>query len=241
MRYSDTITTVAKQQFDIKLNDTLQNKLNTGIDFTANGQNPASWNLDMDFDKYFLFTTADGISMSLYATSVRKINDQSQFNLLTKIGDMIITIDSINCPNSNFETQTHWVQVSLAGKIYTGCGKYLYDPQLNNTWVLESIKDIEQQKNMFTKGLPEIKFDIQKGTVTGRDGCNNFGGNITIEGNRIRFNNMYQTKIYCKNNNDAFEKMIKENISGKLASYYFKEGKLYLYLIDDSMLIFKKK
>ncbi len=234
-------TVLARQQFDLKLSDSLQTKLNTGIDFTANGTNPAPWQLDMDFDKYFLFSTADGIQMSVYATAAKKTNLQTRFTLFTKIGDMIITIDSSNCPNSNFLTQTRLVQVNLAGKTYTGCGKYLYHPLLNNTWILENVKGIEQIKNMFTKGLPEMKIDIQKGIISGHDGCNNFGGRITIEGNRISFGNLYQTKVYCEKNNVAFEKIIQENVSGKVASYYFKEDKLYLYLLDDSLLVFKKK
>ena len=87
----------------------------------------------------------------------------------------------------------------------------------------------------------EGKIDIQKGIISGHDGCNNFGGRITIEGNRISFGNLYQTKVYCEKNNVAFEKIIQENVSGKVASYYFKEDKLYLYLLDDSLLVFKKK
>ena len=64
-----------QNQFETKLNDTLQKKFINGIDFVANGEIPASWNLELDFDKNFNFTTNDGISITMYAAKAIDKND----------------------------------------------------------------------------------------------------------------------------------------------------------------------
>ena len=86
--------------------------------------------------------------------------------------------------------------------------------------------------------IPVFELNIEKKRLTGNDGCNIIGGNIEVQGSRIKFGNIVSTKMGC--DKKSIENIISNLINNNIASYYFKEGKLYLYLIDDSLLIFKK-
>ncbi len=226
----------AAQQYDLKLGDTLQQKFNSGSDFFSSGNEPASWTLDMDFDKNFSFSCSDGISLSTYAVKGTEKETETIYETATKAGKLEIRIFKENCNNGKEKKVT----VNIAGKNYTGCGKYLYNNLLNDTWILQKIGSQVLNEKMFTKGLPSMQFDLMAGTMSGHNGCNTMGGSISVEGSRIRFGPLMQTEMYCSDNNPIAEKIIGEKISGQAASYYFQNGKLYLYLADDSILEFTK-
>lgn len=227
----------AAQQYDLKLGDTLLQKFNKGSDFFASGNEPASWTLDMDFDKNFSFTSSDGISIFTYAVKGLEQETQTIYESDSKAGKLLIRIFKENCSSGTKEKK---VTVGIAGKTYTGCGKYLYNNLLNDTWLLQKIGSQLLNEKMFSKGLPRMQFDLTAGTLSGHNGCNTMGGNISVEGSRIRFGPLMQTEMYCPDNNPLAEKIIGEKISGQAASYYFQNGKLYLYLADDSILEFTK-
>ena len=126
-------------------------------------------------------------------------------------------------------------------KEYTGCGQYLYNNQLNNSWVLEKMGNEKQEAKRFSKGLPVITINLIDNSINGHDGCNNLFGKLSVQGTRIHFGPIAQTKMLCQDNNPSFEKIVSEKISNQVASYFFKEGKLVLYLIDDSQLSFTPK
>jgi heat shock protein HslJ len=74
--------------------------------------------------------------------------------------------------------------------------------------------------------------------MRGNDGCNSISSNITVTGNRIRFGDITSTKIFCTQNNAAFDFVSKLN--NQWAVYSFEAGLLKLYLSDDSSVYFKK-
>ncbi|MFZ1528392.1 MAG: META domain-containing protein [Ferruginibacter sp.] len=227
----------AAQQYDLKLGDSLRKKFNSGTDFFASGIEPASWELDMDFDKNFSFSASDGVNISTYAVKGAAVENETIYDTETKAGKLSIHIFKETCSNGSREKK---VTVSIAGKTYTGCGKYLYNNLLNDTWVLQKIGSQVLNEKMFSKGLPRMQFDLSAGNTSGHNGCNSFGGNISVEGSRIRFGPLMQTEMFCSGNDPVAEKIIGEKISGQAASYYFQNGRLYLYLSDDNLLEFTK-
>jgi heat shock protein HslJ len=77
---------------------------------------------------------------------------------------------------------------------------------------------------------------LVKRKVSGFDGCNGLGGNITVMGKRIRFDALMSTLKACIQNSSYNFKL--GLISNNLVDYHFENDNLVLYLIDDSRLQF---
>lgn len=227
---------IAEQQYNLKLSDSLLQKFNSGSDFYATGNQPSSWVLDMDYDKNFSFTSTDGIQVSTYAVKGKETPGATLYEPVTKAGKMLIQIFNETCSGNKNKKVT----VTIAGKNYTGCGQFLFNNQLNDTWILRKAGSETLEEKMFAKGLPRLQFDLKDHRVSGHDGCNSLSGTISVEGTRIKFGPLMQTKMYCENNNQMVEKIIAEKISLQAANYYFRNGKLFLYLVDDNLLEFSK-
>ena len=220
---------------EVKLPDSLIKKLQKGIDFFADGNTPSSWTLEMDYDNGYYFKTSNGIIMNTPAFKA-VISDDTlrKFIANTSQGEMTIFLYETVCGNKNAKRS----EVLLNNTLYTGCGNYLYNPAIDGKWILEKIGNTVVNGSDFKKGIPTLQFDISGNKIIGTDGCNNINAEIQMQGSRIQFSTINGSKAACSNN--TLQKIFLEKISGQVASYYFKDGRLYLYLIDDSLLIYKK-
>ena len=221
--------------------ETMQQKQLEGIDFFAKGSTASSWSLEIDFDKIIRFKSLDGDDV--LSTPVGAVenttNNSSVYTTKAGKGEMIITLFKEPCADKiSGERYDKKVTVDVNGKRYEGCGQYLFDATLNGKWLLEKVGAKEVRATDFAKGLPEVDFNISKGTMSGHDGCNTISGQLEVQGNRIKFFGIAATKMACPGNNPAHNFVNK--LSNSVATYYFKDGKLFLYLIDDSIVVFKK-
>ena len=222
-------------KYSSKLSDTLNQKQLAGIDFSAQGDQPLSWTLDADMDKIFYFNAGNDIKISTRALGASVSADSATiYTANSPQGIMKIFVYNTPCSVSGNKKTS----VSLNGFFYTGCGQYLYDYHLNDDWVLENVKGKDIDAKDFSKGLPHLLFSIAAQTLSGSDGCGNVSGSFEVQGNNIKFGNVATTKSNCGNN--QVSKIFTQLLSNHSASYSFNNGRLYLYLIDDSMLIFKK-
>ena len=237
-----TIKNIVATQRNIMPADSIIQKQKKGIDLFAVGNDPVTWSLEVDFDKMISFRSLDGSKLDvLPAFDKKEVSPEKETYLLqTDLGPVIIQVFTEPCMNLGTpESFTKKVEVTIKNKHYSGCGKYLFDHQLNDIWVLESIGNINQSAADFAKGLPRLEFNLQTNKMTGSDGCNSIGSNIEIKGDRIKFSPFISTKMACTNN--KAEKIFTEMLGNKLVDYYLENGKLILYLGDDSKLIFKRK
>jgi heat shock protein HslJ len=227
-------------------NESLANKaekdmLQNGIDFFAEGNTPANWNLKMDYDDTVRFNADDGLILKVAFNQLKKdiSKERTIFTRTTKNGDINITVLNKDCSLLNakeiFKKET---TVQFNSIIYSGCGKFLADNLLNNKWIVERLGNIVVDTKEYN-AIPFFQFDVNKNSVSGNDGCNNFGAAIEIQGSRIKFEQFVQTKMEC--NKKSIATLIAEKLNTNLASYYFKDGKLYLYLIDDSIIVLRKE
>ncbi|MEP6711234.1 MAG: META domain-containing protein [Ferruginibacter sp.] len=224
-------------KYSSQLPDSLSKKQTAGVDFFASGNSPANWTLDMDFDKVFNFKAVDGTVISTQAIAPSAATDAATtYTCKTVTGILTIVVYNAGC--SGQEKINKKTELFLNDKHYTGCGENLYNFNLNDNWVLENAGNTVLSAADFSKGLPRLAFDLAQKKITGTDGCNNIVTSIDVQGSRIKFGEIAATKINCKNN--SVQKIFGEKLSNKTASYFFREGKLYLYLIDDSLLIFRK-
>ena len=214
--------------------------LQTGIDFFAEGNQPSNWQLSINYDDTVRFTAEDGLALKCAYNQLKKefLPDKTIYSVKLIAGDVVINILEKTCTVPTIrEVFTKEVTVKFNSIIYTGCGKFLADDNLNHKWVLEKIGNTFINKTDYGK-LPMLEFDVVAGKVSGNDGCNNFGGRIEVQGKRIQFSQLMSTRMSCTKK--GIEKIIREQISGKIISYLFKDNKLYLYLPDDSLMIFTK-
>jgi heat shock protein HslJ len=222
-------------KYSSKLSDSLSLKQAAGIDFSATGANPVNWELDVNFDKNIIFKAGDGTQLTTTAIGASTTSGSiTTYNANTPNGMMKIIVDEETCSTPNSKKTT----VLLNKKQYTGCGKYLYDYRINDIWVLESAAGKILNASDFSKGLPQILFSIAENKLMGSDGCNTISMPFELLGNRVKFGALSSSKKSCKNNSVAL--IFQNKISNNVASYYFTNGKFYLYLIDDSILTFKK-
>ena len=237
-----TIKNIVATQRNIMPSDSMIQKQKKGIDLFATGNDPATWSLELDFDKMISFRSADGISLDvLPAFDKKEITAETEiYSMQTDAGPMSIVLFNAGCTGlPGGEQYSKKAEVTIKNKRYTGCGKYLFDHHLNDIWVLESANNILQSAADFSKGLPVLEFNLQINKMNGSDGCNNISSDIEIRGNRIKFSSFTGTGMGC--NNNKVEKIFNEMLSNKLVDYYLENNKLVLYLEDDSKLIFKRK
>lgn len=222
---------------DIQLPQTLVQKLQSGTDFWAEGESPVSWTLSMDFDKQFYFEANNGIRFTNGpVTSVRNSQlNTDVYTIQNAQGDAKIVVYDTKCGHSNPQVK---VEITVNNTLYAGCGEYLYNSNLDGIWELAKIGNKQITSADFQKGIPRFKFDLANLAFSGFDGCNKFSTDFIAKGNRVKIGNIITNQKGCKF--DDLQDILMKKISNQLVDYYFKDGKLYLYLIDDSTLIFNR-
>jgi len=219
----------------VKLPDSLLQKQAAGIDFFAEGDQPIAWTIDMDIDKGYYFKTSNGISFETPAVKPARKNDiaANSYSYSSRQGDMSILVFDQPCSNTGKK-----VEVTVNGTRYSGCGKDLYNNAINDTWILEKNGNEILNAKDFPKGLPKLVFNISESKISGSDGCGDISAPIQMQGSRISFSMITSGSGNCKNG--SIRKIFLDKLSNKTADYYFRNGRLYLYLIDDSTLEFRK-
>ena len=209
-------------------------QLNSGIDFTANGNLPTSWNISINYEDSIRFKTNDGKTLTFATNKCNRTETEIGIKLYTKIKNetLAINIFKTYC-NSNKKSLN--VTIEYLNETYTGCGTYIKNPALNNKWILYKLR------NNFVDNyniIPTLNIDLNKNKITGSDGCNKINATIFIEGDKIIFNEIKLTKGNCPDT--EFTSLLQYQMSKNVATYILKNNMLYIYLIDDSLLIFKQ-
>ena len=225
-----SFTTNIKQQNIEKKNTAL---LNTGVDFIANGDAPTTWKLSLNYEDSIRFKTNDGIALTFATNKCNRTETPVGIKFYTTLKNETIEIN-IFTKLCDEKKKIQIVTIQYLAKTYTGCGSYLKNTALNNKWILYKLrgKFVEDYKT-----TPTLVIDIDKNTCKGNDGCNNINTSIIVQGDKIIFNEIKFIKNTCADND--FTTILKKQMSNQIANYFFKDGKLYLYLIDDSLLSFK--
>ena len=218
----------------------LQKQLN-GIDFFAKGNVPVSWTLEMEFGKIIRFKPLDDAPINSSSVNPVELPQQKASSYTTKTtnGQMKIIIYREGCSDElTGEKFKNKVEVMVNDKRYTGCGQYLFDAALNGKWILEKINNRTLQPADFAKGLPQIELDLSANQLSGHDGCNSINAGFEVMGSKIKFTQFTSTKMACPGN--KIENQFTHLINNQLIDYYFKDGQLFFYLPDDSIIVFKK-
>jgi uncharacterized membrane protein len=223
------------------LSESLLQKQQNGVDFFAKGSLPASWTLEMDFDKIIRFKSIDGPDQNSSPVSPVEQPGNKTVTYTTNVtsGQMQVSVSKEDCSDLiSREKFNKKVIVAVNGKRYEGCGQYLFDAALEGKWVLEKINNRTVTAADFSKGLPEFIFELAKNRVSGHDGCNTVSSTLEVLGAKIKFQPFISTKMACPN--IKAENNFLHLISNQTIDYYFKDGRLFFYLPDDSIVVFGK-
>ncbi len=226
--------------------DVFREKFNQGIDFIASGNEPF-WSLEINFDKSMHFKTPNGFEINTPAVEGVKAMDANviRYSAQTEKGVLTVQIAQLECINDmSGEKFEYSITIDTRSntekdyRIYKGCGRYLSDYRLHDIWVLDSIDNKKIQATDFTKGIPQLEFNLTEKKIFGHTGCNNISGVIEVRGKKIHFGKPVSTRMAC--NNMDFESAYLKKLDNKIIPYYIKPGRLYLQASVDSLFIYKK-
>ncbi|HKL03237.1 MAG TPA: META domain-containing protein, partial [Cryomorphaceae bacterium] len=182
----------------------LRKKLDVGIDFYAIGNEP-SWNLDFDVDEYMHFQAPGKIEMHHPATVGEEKGNTMRYTSKTEMGKMEVVLKMEKCMDSmSGETFDYSVEVTVTTGVdesstYKGCGTFLRDFRLHDTWVLEVLEGDTLKPQNFDGDLPQMEIFVEEGRIAGNDGCNDFSGEAETRGNTLRIGQLQQTRKMCEN------------------------------------------
>jgi heat shock protein HslJ/uncharacterized membrane protein len=216
-------------------------KQQNGVDFFAKGNSPASWTLEMDFGNIIRFRSVDGADQNSSAVAPEKVAGSNAVSYTTNVtgGVMRILVSGDGCSDGlSGEKFNKKVVVTVNSKRYEGCGQYLFDTGLEGKWLLEKINSRPVVAAEFSKGLPELLFELGKNRASGHDGCNSVSSTLDVLGTKIKFSPFTSTEMVCPANKK--ENNFLHLLSEQTIDYYFKDGLLYLYLPDDGLLVWRK-
>ena len=114
----------------------------------------------------------------------------------------------------------------------TDSGQSRHTPLPGTTWNLVELNNSKIEHP--GPQVPHLRFETDK--VTGNDGCNNFFGAYTLDGNKLKFGMLASTRMACPQINDLdieFNKVITMT-----SSYRISGDRLELYEEDKLLASF---
>lgn len=212
-----------------------------GIDFYARGNEPF-WNLDMDFDQRFQFTVLNGLNLNTPSTEGVLAQDTgiTRYHAKIESGELVIFTNEKPCTDTmSGERFAYTVEVQAkpasdtSFRNFTGCGDYVPDMRLTDTWMVEQVEGVPLKPASFMKGLPTLELSTKERRLNGHDGCNRIGGAFSTKRNTITFKQLMSTRMFCATPDGT------PDIGALLAekTYDFEFGNNRLYLKKDNKII----
>jgi heat shock protein HslJ/uncharacterized membrane protein len=214
--------------------------------FKASGNDPF-WSLEIENDSIKLKSSTTGTEIFKIASvnpSRAEDNDVKMYQINNKAVEMNIQITKGNCENSTTGViSPYYVTTVLKRKtdskpnVFSGCGKYILDRRLNDTWVLEQLNGKKMSRSDFQNEMPRLEINTGKNHFTGYAGCNQISGSIFFEKDVFRFSNITSTKMMCKpqNKEPQFLKILQS-----ATIFAIEDNKLLLSNATGNQMVFKK-
>jgi len=108
-------------------------------------------------------------------------------------------------------------------------------PLTGTNWELQTIADFQMEENMMKTA--SLSFSDTAMRVSGKGGCNGFGGDYTLKGNTIKFGKMMSTMMYCEHGSNTEKAYL--NALSKVNAYKTDGDKLLLLSGENILLEFK--
>ena len=242
-----------KQLITKRISDSLESKESSipksktnnsaNIYFRASGTEPF-WSLELSKEQIKLKTITDSI-VTPYAESIPAMDGNvKMYTTQTESSQLNIQITQSECTNAmsgklspyavsveykkNTEPALHKIQ---------GCGAFITDYHLHDTWVLEKLYGENIGKANFKNDIPSIEINSSTNTFTGFAGCNRMNGKLFFENGLLRFTDIVTTRMMCDPNNkeNTFLKALRST-----TTYKIENNRLWLSNPSEELIIFKK-
>ena len=213
--------------------------------FKGSGNEPF-WSLQIDEAHQITLNSIDDHQFKLTApiTGISRINDANALNIMANLPDGKITVMLLenSCQdNMSDKKYSHGIQALIKKEnidnpiLYKGCGNYLNDYLVNNSWKLESMNGKNIVKLALEK-TPTIKINLMENKTSGFTGCNTFFGNASLKKGKLEFENIALTKKTCKENTiePALVKLLNDDHTRKHT--ITKEGNLLIKSTDQTFI-----
>ncbi|MBD1433800.1 META domain-containing protein [Sphingobacterium sp. DN00404] len=109
--------------------------------------------------------------------------------------------------------------------------------KLAGTWELDYIMEADDFNTLYSSRKPTIIFDMAEKKVNGNSSCNNFSGNVKIDGHAISFGPLMSTKMACPGNG---EQVFLKNIE-RVTSFDVQDSVLTMMMDDIVVMRWNKK
>lgn len=107
-------------------------------------------------------------------------------------------------------------------------------PLYDTRWSLKKIYDNGKEEEVNTKAF--IRFDKEKGSAGGNGSCNSFGSTAIVDGDKVNFNNIFSTKMYCEQVQQVENKYLRQLESAN--RFEIGDKALILYRDKEKLLEF---
>jgi len=218
-----------------------------GVEFAGFGNEP-SWKITIDDEAGMTFS---GLGLTTITTPPVKPSRAQDANALryravTEENELVVTVTGGECSDAmSGEKFTHKVRVQAKGtreksfREYVGCGKYFADARFGGRWKLIEVGGKKIDASKFSKGTPELEFNLDDGRVGAFAGCNRLTGAFTTEGTTLRFGKFASTMMACPDM--TLEKALSKALDQKSYTYSLTEENLVLTARDGSKIVCRKQ
>jgi len=218
----------------------LETKRAAGVDFYAAGNEPG-WSLEMDLGKVIRFKPQNGGAFNAPAPERKQIPDVgvTSYYTVTESGTLTVKIFNQTCTdNMSGQSYPRKVEVTMNEKTFSGCGTYLVDNRLNDTWVLQSLHGQEVRNENAGKEIPFLAFNPKEGRMSGSTGCNRINGKADVEGKWLVLGPTASTLMHCTN--AQYEAAFLMALAPGMLQYHIKDDQLSLLKEGQPVMVLKK-
>jgi heat shock protein HslJ len=230
-------------------------KRKAGIDFVAAGITPAEWSMDVDFSKQIIFKPLSGSTLIADMPKPQPSGRNSGVLLDARVGTGLIAASNkknyapkisrikvfieptVTRDNLTGRLYAYTVRVETNGRKYVGYGAFIKgSDRLNGTWELETFKGQRVRPGQFPNhALPELVINLADNQVEGSTGCNKLKGEVSAEGDHVKFVVKTTTSKKCAN---PFEE---DYLTALSQATLFRIGKDRLTLLIDGQYVMTMK
>ncbi|MDC7999845.1 META domain-containing protein [Aequorivita todarodis] len=179
--------------------------------FIASGTEPF-WSLEFNAEFIVYKTPTDSLKFPHTNPIIAQDGNVKRYDLESEFGKMIIQISQTACTNAmSGKVSPYSVTIEFKKETDTdfqkfeGCGHYITDYRLHDTWVLETLNGKTISKDDFAKEFPTMEINTAENKFMGFAGCNRMNGTLFFEKGLLRFTEIATTKMMCEPSNKEAE------------------------------------
>lgn len=220
-----------------------KNSAAPSIYFKANGTEPF-WDVAISKTQIVFKTPSDSIIIPHSKPILAQDANVKRYNLDTESGRMSIQIIQKECKNAmsgkvlpySVTVEKHASDETDVVKL-EGCGVYITDYRLHDTWVLETLNGNTLTRADFAKEFPTLEMNTAENTFHGFAGCNQMHGSLFSEKDLLKFIKVATTEMLCEEKNKESE-FLKALLSS--TTYSIENNRLTLSNPSGVLAVLKK-